>query len=292
MKSKKWTIVEVPFECGCDREGASLAPRWLVEKCGWAHKEVLCLDVQNDKADKEQFGVKNYEAVMHACTALRDVVSGLCVERKRVLTIGGDHSIALGSIAGVLEQNANVGVIWFDAHGDVNTEATSPSANAHGMPVAALMGLCASRLNEIARVRLKPKNIFWVGARDLDAGESAIIEQLGITDNVYSTERVHEMGMAAVMDEIRRKMAAQGIDAVHLSFDIDGMDPSIVWATGTRVENGLMQEDLEAFVEGLRRLPEMKSMDFVEYNPAMDDEEKRTGEWCVETLERILDFRE
>jgi arginase len=159
------------------------------------------------------------------------------------------------------------------------------------MPVAALMGLCESGLNEIARVRLKPENIFWVGARDLDAGETETIERLGIVDNVYSTERVHEMGMAAVMEDIRRKMEALGIDAVHLSFDIDGMDPSIVWATGTRVENGLMQEDLEAFIEGLRRLPEMKSMDFVEYNPLMDDEEKRTGKWCVETLKRILDFK-
>lgn len=286
----EWTIVEVPFECGCDREGASLAPRWIVEKCGRTHEEVLCLDVENDKAERELFGVKNYEAVMHACTALRDAVSELCAEGRRVLTIGGDHSIALGSIAGVLEHEANIGVIWFDAHGDVNTEATSPSANAHGMPVAALVGLCASGLNEIVRVRLKPENIFWVGARDLDAGEKETIARLGIAENVYSTERVHEMGMAAVMEDIRRKMEVQGIEAVHLSLDIDGMDPSIVWATGTRVENGLMQEDLEAFVEGMRRLPEMKSMDFVEYNPLMDDDVKKTGMWCVETLRRIYDL--
>ena len=224
------------------------------------------------------------------CSALRDEVARLMASGKRVLTIGGDHSIALGSIAGVLEQNANVGVIWFDAHGDINTEATSPSANAHGMPVAVLMGLCESGLNEIARVRLKPENIFWVGARDWDAGEKETIARLGIAENVYSTERVHEMGMAAVMEDIRRKMEVQGIESMHLSFDIDGMDPLIVWATGTRVENGLIQEDLEAFVEGLRRLPEMKSMDFVEYNPLMDDEKKRTGKWCVETLRRIYDL--
>ena len=236
---------------------------------------------------KAVMGVKNHAEVVEQVTLLRDEVARLMADGKRVLTIGGDHSIALGSIAGVLAQNANVGVIWFDAHGDINTEATSPSANAHGMPVAALMGLCESGLNEIARVRLKPENIFWVGARDLDAGEKETIERLGIVDNVYSTERVHEIGMAAVMEDIRRKIVAQGIEAVHLSFDIDGMDPSIVWATGTRVEDGLMQEDMEAFVEGLRQLPEMKSMDFVEYNPLMDDEEKRTGKWCVETLRRI-----
>lgn len=282
-------VVCAPFECGCSREGASLASKMLVDKCELAHlANVECVDVQNDKQDKESYGVKNYAAVIQACSALRDEVARLMASGKRVLTIGGDHSIALGSIAGVLEQNANVGVIWFDAHGDINTEATSPSANAHGMPVAALMGLCESGLNEIACVRLKPENIFWVGARDLDAGEKETIERLGIADNVYSTERVHEMGMATVMEDISRKMETQGIEAVHLSFDIDGMDPSIVWATGTRVENGLKQEDLEAFVDGLRRLPEMKSMDFVEYNPLMDDEEKRTGKWCVEMMRKLL----
>jgi arginase len=122
----------------------------------------------------------------------------------------------------------------------------------------------------------------------LDSGESETIEKLGIMDNVYSTERVHEMGMASVMDEIRRKMESQGIEEVHLSFDIDGMDPSIVWATGTRVENGLSEEDFSAFIEGLHRLPEMKSMDFVEYNPLLDDVEKTTGKWCIEALRRLI----
>lgn len=284
-----WTIVEVPFECGCDREGEAFAPKWLVEKCGLTHKKVLSLDVQKISANEERFGVRNCETVMRTCSALRDMVSGLCAEGKRVLTIGGDHSIALGSVAGVLEHNPNVGVIWFDAHGDINTEATSPSANAHGMPVAALMGLCKSGINDIATTHLKPQNIFWVGARDLDPGEFETIKQLGIEDNVYSTERVHESGMEAVMEDIKRKMEKRGVEAIHLSFDVDGMDPLIVWATGTRVENGLMSEDLEAFIEGLHKLPEMKSMDFVEYNPLLDDEEKTTGKWCVETLMHLVE---
>lgn len=289
MERGKWTIVKVPFECGCDRVGASLAPRWLEEKCGSMHGEVLCLEVQRDKADKERFGVKNYEEVVSTCTALRDIVARLCTESKRVLTIGGDHSIALGSVSGVLEHDANIGVIWFDAHGDVNTEATSPSKNAHGMPVAALMGICTSGLNEIARVHLRAQNIFWVGARDLDAGEKETIERLGIADNVYSTERVYQMGMDVVIEEIRRKMDEQGIKAIHLSFDIDGMDPSIVWATGTRVEDGLLQEDLDVFIRNLQDLPPMKSLDFVEYNPLLDDAEHTTGKWCVKTLKQLID---
>lgn len=285
---QNWRIICVPFECGCDREGASLAPQWLVDNSVILSQVSIfnleCLKVTKTKLSN---GIKNYEEVGITCRRLRDIVSNLKADGKCLLTIGGDHSIALGSIAGVLEHNPNIGVIWFDAHGDVNTESTSPSANAHGMPVAALMGLCKSGINDIATTRLKPQNIFWVGARDLDLGESETIEKLGIMDNVYSTERVHEMGMASVMDEIRRKMESQVIKELHLSFDIDGMDPSIVWATGTRVKDGLLQEDLDSFIEGLARLPEMKSMDFVEYNPLMDDDMRTTGKWCVETLNRI-----
>ncbi len=284
-----FSIICAPFQCGCDRNGAQQAPEWLVRNgIGAVSGDVRWVMPHMHKEGATDQGVKNLAEVIDQVARIRDEVLAQRKEGKCVLTIGGDHSIALGSVAGVLEQNANVGVIWYDAHGDVNTEATSPSANAHGMPVAALMGLCKSGLNEIARVRLKPQNIFWVGVRDLDAGEVETIGRLGITDNVYSTERVHQMGMTAVMEDINRKMEAQGIEEVHLSFDIDGMDPSIVWATGTRVEQGLMQDDLEAFVAWLRRLPEMQTMDFVEYNPLMDDEERTTGKWCVEMLRKFI----
>ena len=288
----EWSVIRVPFESGSDRKGSGLAPLWLAERCFADVGKTIEIVGHNDGASlgERKNGVKNYDNVLDTCTQLRDTVSACRAKAERVLIIGGDHVIALGSIAGVLEHESNVGVIWFDAHGDINTEATSPSANAHGMPVAALMGLCASGLNDIAAIRLKPQNIFWVGARDLDDGEVEIIRRLGIMDHVYSTERVHQIGMQAVMDDIRHKMQAQGIEQVHLSFDIDGMDPSIVRATGTKVDNGLMQEDLDAFIEGLRILPEMRTMDFVEYNPTMDDAEHTTGCWCVETLKRIREL--
>ncbi len=288
---QKISIICAPFQCGCDRAGGQLAPEWLVRH-GIAAISSDVRWMESMRMPEESVledGVKNLSIIISQVSELRVEVKRLIADGKKVLTIGGDHSIALGSIAGVLENEPNVGVIWFDAHGDINTEATSPSANAHGMPVAALMGLCKSGINDIATTHLKPQNIFWVGARDLDPGEFETIKQLGIVDNVYSTERVHELGMEAVIEDIKRKMEKQGVEAMHLSFDVDGMDPSIVGATGTRVENGLMSEDLEAFIEGLHKLPEMKSMDFVEYNPLLDDEEKTTGKWCVETLMRLVE---
>lgn len=284
-------ILKVPFCSGSDRNGSQLAPDWLLDNgiksdgCLVSNVKIL---TQDPNGGVIQDGVRSLDSVEHTSVKIRDEIVDLFAQDKQLVIIGGDHSIALGSISGVLEKDPNVGIIWFDAHGDINTEATSPSANAHGMPVAALMGLCSSKLNDISSVRLKPQNIFWVGARDLDPGEVETINRLGITDNMYSTEHIHSMGMAETMLEIKQKMEAQGVDAVHLSFDIDGMDPSIVFATGTRVENGLMPEDLNVFIEGLRGLPKMKSMDFVEYNPLLDDEEKSTGKWCSKILNRLM----
>ena len=283
-----WKIICAPFQCGCDRDGGQWAPEWLVRNgIGTENVSWFC-EPQLPQEGTVEHGIRNYEQILNMSMRLRDEVTAWRKKGDKVLVIGGDHAIALGSVAGVLECNPNVGVIWFDAHGDVNTEATSPSMNAHGMPVAALLGECTSRLNDIARTRLKKENIFWVGARDLDEGEAATIKRLGIMDNVYSTERVHAMGMAAIMEDIKLKMAAQEVKALHLSFDVDGMDPSIVWATGTRVENGLMPDDLEAFAKGLSKLPEMKSMDLVEYNPLLDDEARTTGKWCVEILGKLI----
>ncbi len=288
MNKKQY--ISVPFRSGCNREGAQFAPSRLCELLGLddTHTQQLRLSSENQPlSDNQCQGVKNYETVLVMANRLRDMVANSMSENHQVVTLGGDHSLALGSIAGVLTHEPNVGIIWFDAHTDINTEASSPSGNAHGMPVAALMGLCQFGLNEVAPVRLKPQNIFWVGARDIDPGEEQILRQLGIYDHVYSTNDVHRLGMKAVMDDIRQRMAAQEIPALHLSFDIDGMDSSIVAATGTKVPNGLTQDDLDTFIQSLSSLPPMHSMDFVEYNPLMDDEQQTTGKWCKETLEKL-----
>lgn len=298
---EKLTIINVPFQSGNDRAGGGLAPEWLLRNGIGAYADgspiwgqIPSLP-QNDITS--QFGIKNYDNVIKMAQTLREVLNKYYGSTRRIITIGGDHSIALGSIAGVLQHEPNIGVIWFDAHGDINTEATSPSMNAHGMPVAALLGLCKSGINDVTTTHLKPQNIFWVGARDLDPGEIEILshpyangEPGCMMDNVYTTDYIHHKGMQHVMDEIMHKMRRRNIPAVHLSFDIDGMDPSVVWATGTRVERGLLQEDLDKFINNLQILPPLQSMDFVEYNPILDDEEHTTGIWCVKTLSRIIEY--
>lgn len=287
------TIINAPFQSGNDRAGGGLAPEWLLRNGISAYADQppvwVPMPPTSIKEVAPQFGIKNYNNVVEMARTLREVVAAHFGAGERVITLGGDHTIALGTVAGVLQNEPNVGVIWFDAHGDVNTEATSPSMNAHGMPVAALLGLCKSGINDIATTHLKPQNIFWVGARDLDPGEKEILTELGINDNVYTTEQIHQLGMSVVMADIRQKMEKLNVPALHLSFDIDGMDPSVVWATGTRVEDGLLQDDLDLFIQHLQDLPILKSIDFVEYNPTLDDAGYTTGKWCVETLKHMIE---
>ena len=278
-------FISVPSCLGASRIGTEETPNALCQLLSVKPK-IVCENQPLTHSSKEN-NVINLREVVTICKTLRDTVYQSQAEGLPFV-IGGDHSIALGSVAGSLLRDENLGVVWFDAHGDINTERTSPTGNAHGMPVAALMGLCSSVLNEVATVRLNPQNMFWVGARDLDPGEKETIQRLGIEDHVYSTEYIHQVGMKAVMQDIADKMQARGIRHWHLSFDIDGMDPTLIPATGVPVPNGMNQADLEAFIHSMPLLPELQSMDFVEYNPMMDDIKQSIGHWCASVIKRIF----
>lgn len=232
--------------------------------------------------------------ILDVAPRLRDRVKSLLQDGRSVMLLGGDHSIALGSVSGTLQYDPNAAVIWFDAHGDVNTEQTSPSGNIHGMPVAALLGWCSSALNSIPQNYLKPQNIFWVGVRDLDEGEQELAQKHNLT--MFSTDDVHRLGMKEVMRRIGEKLKEQEVKTLHLSFDIDGMDPSIVKATGTKVPNGLTEKDFDMFVCCLQELLQpiekkekmkLRVIDFVEYNPTLDTDNS-TLEWCKKTLQTLL----
>lgn len=291
QKNNKIRVVGIPFRSGANRDGAQYAPKWLMEYLSLSTEDML-LFVSEDKplTDDATSGIKNYDAVLQMRDVVKNEVAAAIENGKNVVTIGGDHSIAMGSIAGVLEHYPNVGVIWFDAHTDINTEATSPSGNAHGMPLAALMGLCKSGINTKG-AKLNPRNVFWVGARDIDAGEWETIKGLGIEDRVFTAEKVHQLGMEAVMCYIRAAFQDMGIKQLHLSFDVDGMDPLIVPATGTPVPYGLNEIDCDAFIEDLSEgMPKIVSMDFVEYNPSLDDTQHIAGRWCAQKLINLLEL--
>ncbi len=290
QNNKNITCLGVPFRSGCNREGAQHAPAWLFRALGLMvnNSRVVPLSTEkNPLSDDIKNGVKNYDAVLRMIDAVREDVKNVLDYGNQVIVLGGDHSIAMGSISGVLSNYPNVGVIWFDAHTDINTEATSPSGNAHGMPLAALMGLCKSGINNKDHL-LNPQNVYWVGARSIDDGEKEMIRRLGIEGHVYTAEKVHQIGMETVMHQIRTSFQDNGVEYLHLSFDVDGMDPLIVPATGTPVEAGLNEIECDAFIAELSEgMPQLVSMDFVEYNPLMDDPRNATGKWCANTLSKL-----
>ena len=295
--SARFAYIGVPLWYGCDKKGTDLAPtairsgnllgNLLSKGISISDYGDINLDTSvHDVKDFADHPICHYHDVVLSIDRIRDVVEQTQKANFVPVVVGGDHSLGLGSVSASAKRDPNIGVIWFDAHGDMNTEETSPTGHIHGMPVAALMGLCKSRLNDIPTNYVKPQNIFWIGARSLDAGEKKLIEHLHL--NVYSTDEIHRRGMYGVMAEVADKMQRLGIKNVHCSFDVDAMDPTIVAATGCLVPNGLNNQDFEKFTSSLScKGQHITALDFVEYNPLLDDAQYTSLQWCQEALQQL-----
>ena len=195
--------------------------------------------------------------------------------------------MALGSIAGASKFLGNdLSVIWIDAHGDINTDETSPSGNIHGMPLAASMGIGYDKLTSIFfdGFKIKPENVFILACRDLDAGEVALIDKLNM--NVWTNKDINDKGIDVVINELLSLIKEKNIKNIHLSYDIDCLDPEYVPGTGTPVNNGLSYNESKELLESILGTSLVRSMDFVEYNPDLD-KNNRTKETCIEVLKLI-----
>lgn len=212
-------------------------------------------------------------------------VSSIIEEGRFPLILGGDHSMAIGTIAGVRDHYQNLGVIWIDAHGDINTQDSSPTGNIHGMPVAVNMGYGHEKLTAIGGERkLDPAKFVYIAARDLDEGEREIIKKLGIA--TFTMHDVDEQGMPAIIEQAI-EIASSGTDGVHLSFDVDSIDPKIVQGTGTKVDNGLTVREARFALEKLYESEKIVSAEFVETNPLLDLY-NQTAEITVSLIESLL----
>lgn len=230
-------------------------------------------------------GVYNLHEVVDFCAELKSKAAQSYRNDHLALVVGGDHSIALGSLSATLDFDPDAAVIWFDAHTDINTEATSPSHNAHGMPMAAMLHLCESELNELATVPIKSDHIFYLGVRDVDDGEQEILQKYPI--HAYTIHDIQQQGIASVLQQISSQLNQLQVKTIHLSFDIDGMDPSLVSATGTPVANGLNETDFDMFCKWLP-LDKIRVLDFVEYNPLLDNNSGDTALWCCAAIRKML----
>ncbi len=294
------SIIGVSIDLGAGTPGVSLGPS-AIRYAGVEKKLTKIGYNVNDEGDilanrpisplTDGVKLRFLDEVTRVNTELCNTVSRVMDEGRFPLVLGGDHSIAIGTIAGVSQHKKNLGVIWFDAHGDINTEETSPTGNIHGMPVAVGLGLGHEMLTSIGGPdkKLKADNFVYIGCRDLDAGERKVLKELGIT--VFTMHEVDRYGMPSIIDKAI-EIAGEGTDGIHVSFDLDSLDPSEVQGTGTRVPGGLTYREGNFALEMIALSGKLVSAEFVEVNPLIDNNNSTAkiavsligslmGEWLI-----------
>ncbi|QCJ40595.1 arginase [Bacillus sp. S3] len=280
--SRKLSIIGMPMDLGQMRRGVDMGPS-AIRYAGINERLTPLFDEIHDLGDipigrpevvvDEESNLRNLDLVAEKTSMLAEKVDEAVQSGAFPLVLGGDHSIAIGTLAGVSKHFKNLGVIWYDAHGDLNTAETSPSGNIHGMPLAASIGLGHKKLTEIGGYapKVKPENVVIIGARSLDEGERILIKEAGI--KVYTMHEIDRMGMAKVMEETIAYLKER-TDGVHLSLDLDGLDPSECPGVGTPVMGGISYRESHLAMEMLEEAKIITSAEFVEVNPILDEKNK------------------
>lgn len=296
----KVDIIGVPIFYGADRYGVEKGPDTL-RRAGVINllrEQHEVNDLGNvyisDISDANKFDTNNrakyLDAIVEANSNLAVIVKRSIRENHFPLIIGGDHSIAIGSIAGISSGcKEDLAVIWIDAHGDLNTVDTTESGNIHGMPLAASIGEGLPELKNILYkgIKVKRENIFLVGVRDLDKGEIEFIRNNNI--NIWSALDVREKGIANIVEQINANLREREINKVHVSFDIDSIDPHYMPGTGTAVENGITLDEARCLLGYIFESSSVVSLDFVEFNPDLDIN-NRTLKNCMTLIHSISNF--
>lgn len=295
MENLQISVIGVPIDFGQMRRGVDMGPSAIryagaierLEAIGHTVNDEGDIYVPNAAQLEVHPKLRNLGAVVEACTQLSNRVKETVEQKKFPLILGGDHSIAIGTLAGLAHHYKNLGVIWYDAHADMNTAETSPSGNIHGMPLAVAMGMGHEKLTSIggSEAKIKPENLVIIGARSVDEGEKALIKEKGI--KVYSMHEIDRLGMTAVMKDALEYLASRNVDGVHLSLDLDGLDPLHTPGVGTPVPGGITYRESHLAMEMLQESGVLTSAEFVEVNPVLDTKNS-TANVAVELMGSLL----
>lgn len=276
------TLIGVPLDLGAGRRGVDMGPsafrladiHQTVRDLGYEVADAGDVDVAvRETRDPGDPRMKYLAEIRATCEALRDRVGQTLAAGHLPVVLGGDHSIAMGTIAGVSrfhrERGQKIGLVWFDAHGDMNTAETSPSGNIHGMPLAVAMGLGEPSLTGLAgeTPMVEGARAAVVGLRDVDVAERAKIKASGI--GAFTMRDIDERGMRAVMEEAIQR-ATSGTAGLHVSFDLDGVDPDLAPGVGTPSPGGLSFREAHLAMEMLADTGKVLSAELVEVNPILD----------------------
>jgi arginase len=286
-------VIGVPLDLGQSRRGVDMGPSAVrvaglearLESIGHVVEDGGNVAVAIPEQKKEGAAHAKYlREITATCTKSAELVLKTLEAGKVPMVLGGDHSVAAGTVAGVAEfyrrQNQKIGLIWIDAHSDMNTPETSPSGNVHGMPLAALMGLGPAELGNIFNFspKVRPENCVLVGIRDVDAHEKENIRRVGV--EFFTMRDIDERGMRAVMEEALR-MAGRGTAGYHVSLDMDWIDPEDAPGVGTPVWGGATYREAHLAMEIIADHGRLLSFEIVEVNPVID-EHNQTADLAVE----------
>jgi arginase len=281
-------VIGVPMDLGAGRRGVDMGPSAMraanlhqrIKELGYKVQDAGNVFTSEPEERKPKDPKLKYiDEVLAACKELADRVDRAIRDDTTPLILGGDHSIAIGTQAGLARSSRRRGLLWFDAHADFNTHETSPSGNIHGMPVSAILGMGHERLAgfDTPGPKLDPRNVVYIGLRSVDKQEAEILTDSRVT--YYTMRDIDQMGMAKVMDEALQKVS-KGVDQVHLSFDLDVVDPRWAPGTGTTVQGGLTWRESHLAMEMLSDSGLLSSLEFVEVNPLLDTG-NQTGDFAV-----------
>jgi arginase len=293
------TLIGVPLDLGAGRRGVDMGPSafrvaGIDQKIRSLGYEVVDSGDLPVKIPETQAAgdphLKYLKEIKEVCEHLRDRVEAEVAKGSLPVVLGGDHSIAMGTLAGLSRhfhaRKEKIGLIWFDAHADANTAETSPSGNIHGMPLAVALGLGAPSLVNLAGFSpmVDGSRAALVGIRDVDPAERPNVRASGI--GAFTMRDIDERGMRAVMDEAIKR-ATSGTAGIHVSFDLDGMDPDYAPGVGTPAAGGLSYREAHLAMEMLADTGKVLSAELVEVNPILDNR-NGTAILGVELLASLL----
>jgi arginase len=281
-KHQTVTIIGFPVDLGSGRRGVDMGPSALriagleskLTQLGYKVEDTG--DINIEIMEKQKISnpkLKYIDEILKTSKTLAARVEKVLEQEKFPLCIGGDHSMALGTIAGISsfcnKNKLTLGVIWIDAHTDMNTDETTPSGNIHGMPLAASMGLGNSELVNLCGFapKLKPENCAIIAARSIDVEERKIIKKLNPT--VYTMSDVDKLGIHRIISRVLKQFKEK-VDHIHVSFDVDSVDPNFAPGVGTPVPGGLNYREAHSLMESIAECGCMSSLEIAEVNPILD----------------------
>ena len=291
-------IIGAAQHVGCSCDGVQYGPN-SIRECGLVEKllanDVEIIDsgnIDNDDsivcAPNEK--LRNVEQIADFCRRLSTKVATTLCDGQMPLVIGGDHSLSIGSVSGALEFFGadDLGIIWIDAHADVNTPETSPSGNVHGMTIASLLGLIDNKVLGVCgnSPRLKPSNIIYLATRDMDSGEEETVKEYGIS--VVQMKDIMEQGLDAALQHLQSLLDRLTVSNIYMSIDIDVIDPKLAPGTGVPVPNGIDKSVLYNFLDMIANTNKVRGFELVEVNPLIDNEDNRTSILAVDIINHLI----